>query len=61
MTIPAHTESTCRDVIIRCVKFVLPEDLSITPVNSMCNQRRFNVGFIAHYIDYDYNCCNLLN
>lgn len=61
MTIPAHTQSTCRDVIIRCVKFVLPEDISITPINSMCNQRRFKVGFIAHYIDYDYNCCNLLN
>ena len=27
MTIPAHNFPTCRDVLVKCIKFVLPEDL----------------------------------
>ena len=27
MTIPAHTQSTCRDVLVKCVKFVFPKSL----------------------------------
>lgn len=30
MTIPAHTKKNCSDVIVRCIKFVLPEDLDTT-------------------------------
>ena len=26
MTIPAHNEPSCRDVLVRCIKFVVPED-----------------------------------
>lgn len=61
MTIPAHTKSGCSDVIVRCIKFVLPEDLdtSRTP-NSICNERNFKARFIAHYIDNDFDCCNVL-
>lgn len=58
LTIPAHTNSSCRDVTIRCVKFVLPEslDVSNTPT-SMCNTRNFVARCFANYIDYDFECC----
>ena len=58
LTIPAHTGSSCRNVTIRCVKFVLPESLDVanTP-NSMCNTRNFVTRCFANYIDYDFECC----
>lgn len=58
MTVPAHTSSTCRDVTIRCVKFVLPESLDVSATTTgICNTRNFVARFIAHYIDYDFECC----
>ena len=59
ITIPAHRSSTCRDVLVKCIKFVVPEDLDVsggTP-NAMCNPRNFKARFIAHNIDTDYRCC----
>ena len=60
VTIPAHTFPTCRDVLVRCVKFVLPEDLSVsgTGAGSMCGPRNLKARFIAHTIDTDYSCCD---
>lgn len=61
MTVPMHTESTCRDVKIKCIKFVLPEDLDVSgEPDRLCNERSFRARFIAHYIDYDFECCNLI-
>ncbi len=58
MTIPAHTMESCRDVTVRCIKFVLPEDLDVSgSVLSICNERRFRTRLIANYVDYDYECC----
>ena len=60
MTIPAHTRETCRDVTVRCIKFVLPEDLDVSgSPNSICSARNFKARFIAHYIDSDFDCCDL--
>jgi Ca-activated chloride channel family protein len=59
ITIPAHDYPTCRDVLVKCIKFVVPEDLDVsndTP-NSMCGERNFKARFIAHNIDTDYRCC----
>ena len=59
ITIPAHDYPTCRDVLVKCIKFVLPEDLDVsggTP-QAMCNARNFKVRLIAHTIDTDYRCC----
>lgn len=59
MTIPAHNFPTCRDVTVRCIKFVLPEDLDVsgdTP-DSICNARNLRARVIAHSIDSDYRCC----
>ena len=59
LTIPAHTQNTCQDILIKCIKFVLPEDLNVTnSFNMMCTPRKFRVSFIANYIDYDFNCCD---
>lgn len=61
MTVPAHTRQTCRDITVRCIKFVLPEDLDVSgSTTAMCNNRRFKARFIAHYIDNDFECCNFV-
>lgn len=60
MTIPAHTRATCQDITVRCVKFVLPEDLSVAgDTDSICGERNFRARFIAHYIDNDFDCCEV--
>lgn len=59
MTIPAHSRETCQDVLVHCVKFVLPEDLDVfDTTDSICNQRNLKARFICHYIDNDYDCCD---
>lgn len=58
MTIPAHDKAGCRDVTVRCIKFVLPEDIDVSgEALSICNERRFRARFIANYVDYDFECC----
>ena len=58
LTVPAHNRASCHDVVIRCVKFVLPEDLDISGDNdSICDTRNFRARLIAHYIDNDFECC----
>ncbi len=58
-TLPAHSFPTCRDVLVRCVKFVLPEDLDVSGKSprSLCGKRNLKVRVIAHNIDTDYRCC----
>lgn len=61
MVVPAHTREGCRDVTVRCVKFVLPEELDVSgSADALCNSRRFKARFIAHYIDNDFECCSLI-
>ena len=58
MTIPAHSYKTCRDVHVKGIRFVLPEDLSLTgecPC-STCSPRNFKVRFLANNIDSGYSC-----
>lgn len=57
LTIPAHTHDTCRDVLVRCVKFVLSEDLDVYDTTDICDERNLRVRIIAHYIDNDFSCC----
>ena len=57
-TIPAHDAPGCRDVLIKCIRFVVPEDIALTGMpDSLCSPRRFKVRFIAHPIDFAYRCC----
>lgn len=56
MTIPAHSAPVCRDVLVKCMKFVVPEDLSVSG-GAMCSPRKWKVRFLANNIDTDYRCC----
>lgn len=56
MTIPAHNFPVCRDVLVKCIKFVVPEDLSVSG-GAMCSPRKFKARFFANNIDTDYRCC----
>ena len=61
LTIPAHTQSTCQDVTVRCIRFVLPEDLDVsggTPY-AICNERVFQARIFANYIDNNFSCCDV--
>lgn len=56
MTIPAHNGPGCRDVQVKCIRFVVPEDLSLSG-GAMCAPRKFKVRFFANQIDTDFCCC----
>ena len=59
MTLPAHRYEGCRDIQVKCIQFVVPEDIieNGEPEHAMCAPRKFKVRFIAHTIDTDYRCC----
>lgn len=61
LTVPAHQYPTCRDVLVKCIKFVLPEDLDVSggSPTALCNSRNFKVRVIAHNIDSDFQCCDV--
>ena len=60
LVIPAHHRVGCRDVKVRCVKFILPEELDVTGgSDAICDQRKFKARLFAHYIDNDFACCVL--
>lgn len=63
MLLPAHQGTGCADVTVACIHFVLPETLDVTsgePAN-LCNERRFQVRVIAHYVDSSFTCCETLD
>lgn len=57
LTVPAHNFPECRDVQVRCIRFVVPEDLSLSG-GAFCAPRRFRVRFLANQIDTDFRCCD---
>lgn len=60
LVIPAHNSDGCRDVTVRCIRFVLPEALDVSgDPDRLCNDRYFNVRFVANYIDTGFTCCTL--
>lgn len=57
LTVPEHFQPGCHDVIVHCIRFVLPEDLDETGrPSSLCNPRRFKARFLANYIDSGFSC-----
>lgn len=58
-TIPAHTAPSCRDIQVKCIRFIAPEDLDVSggTANALCNPRNFKVRLFSHYIDSDFHCC----
>ena len=59
LTIPALTGTTCQNVTLRCIKFVLPGDLDNGSTCAMCSTKKYKVRLIANYIDFDFKCCDL--
>lgn len=55
-TIPPHSSLGCRDVLVKCIQFVVPEDLRASD-GVMCSPRKFKARFLANNIDTDYSCC----
>lgn len=51
-TIPAHTLPNCSDVLITCIRFILPDD-----GRDLCTERTVQAQFMAHYIDNNFSCC----
>lgn len=60
LTVPAHNGTACQDVVLQCVKFVLPEGLKEEGKqgSSMCSARNFRVRVLANYIDSGFTCCD---
>lgn len=62
LLIPAHTQNICTDVTVRCIKFVMPAALNVSPDDSpLCGERSFRARFIANYVDSDFDCCTVLS
>lgn len=61
ITIPEHHGPYCRDMLVKCIRFVLPEDLDVSGGSQagMCNTRNFKARVIAHNIDSDFMCCDV--
>ena len=60
LTVPAHNGPGCRNVTVRCIKFVLPEDTDEgRTVDTLCGTRHLRARLIANYIDTDFQCCTL--
>ena len=55
-TIPAHDAPSCRDVLVRCIRFVLPADPEGTG-QPPCAQRDLRMRFIANSLDNGFLCC----
>ena len=62
LLVPAHDRQTCQDVMVRCIKFVLPEELNVSgeEEGEMCATRNFRVRLFANYVDSNYDCCGEL-
>lgn len=61
LTLPAHNFASCRDVQVRCISFVLPEEDETDGCRRRCaSARRLKVRCIAHPADSGFTCCGEL-
>ena len=60
LTVPAHSGPNCKDVEVKCIKFILPDDLERGCKCGMCGQRDLKIRSFAHYIDTDFQCCEMV-
>ena len=60
VTVPVHHCPACRNVLVRGIRFILPEELNVsgTP-GKLCTPRNLRVRLFSHYVDYDFQCCNV--
>lgn len=53
-TVPAHHHSYCADIPVEAMRFILPEDISVSGASdSYGNRRHFTARVVAHYIDFN--------
>ena len=58
MLIPPQEGEGCRDVVLKCIHFVVPEALDASGASgSICNARRFTARVLANYVDTNYVAC----
>ena len=57
VTVPAHSGPSCRDILVKCIPFVLPEEASACGAASLCRDRPLKVRLMAQYRDVDFRCC----
>lgn len=56
-TIPAHHACGCRDILVKSIRFVLPEDSdNCCRSCRLCKKRKFKMQVIAHAIESDFLC-----
>ena len=57
--IPAQDGGECRDIQLKCISFVVPEELDVAgSPNTICDPRGFRVRVLANYVDTDFVCCD---
>lgn len=56
LTIPAHHYSSCRDIRVGCITFVIPEDVDDMTAEA-CGERMFRARVYANVIDSGVGCC----
>ena len=52
LTLPAHSGAACRDVLVKCIPFILPEEAGL------CAPRSVKARFLAQYMDSGFHCCS---
>ena len=59
LLIPAQGGEECRDILLKCISFVVPESLAPEGNrSSICKSRKFAARVLANYVDTDYTCCD---
>ena len=57
--IPAQGGTECQNIELKCIHFVVPEELDVDgSKDSICNERKFKARVLANYIDTDFVCCD---
>lgn len=58
LTVPGHHHQDCDDIKVKCVRFVLPDDLDVRKEEkSKCKKRNFKARIITNYVDNNFLCC----
>lgn len=53
LTVPAHNSDFCKDVTVKCIRFVLPDDKD----SLRCKTRKLKARCFANYSNNNYTCC----
>ena len=60
--IPPQGGETCRDIILECVQFVVPESTKTwCRDQGICGERNFRARVLANYLDTDFICCDKID